>query len=97
MEIEKILTDMGYGGFAGFVVGFAVKKVLNVFLMLMGLYILSIMWLSHIGILDVNWGQLWVLLKSSVSSFDAFVKGLVRTIAFSGSFMVGFTLGFKTG
>jgi uncharacterized membrane protein (Fun14 family) len=41
MNWENLLTDLGYAGFAGFVVGFAVKKLINLFLMFVGLYLLS--------------------------------------------------------
>ena len=40
MSLEDLLTDLGYAGFAGFVVGFAVKKLINLFLMFVGLYLL---------------------------------------------------------
>jgi uncharacterized membrane protein (Fun14 family) len=36
MNWENLLTDLGYAGFAGFVVGFAVKKLINLFLMFVG-------------------------------------------------------------
>ena len=92
-----MLTDLGYAGFAGFVVGFAVKKLINLFLMFVGLYLLSLLWLQSKGIIDINWGQFWVLFKFLFHGVDAFVKGALKTVAFSSAFAGGFFLGFKAG
>ncbi|MFN7065588.1 MAG: FUN14 domain-containing protein [Aquificaceae bacterium] len=95
MSWEGLLLDMGYAGFAGFVVGFAVRRVLNLFLLLLGLYLLSLMWLTSKGIIQVEWGQIFVLFKGMFESFAAFAQCLIRKLAFAGSFAVGFAVGFK--
>ncbi len=95
MNWGDLLLDMGYAGFAGFVVGFAVRRILNLFLLLLGLYLLSLMWLANKGIISVNWDQLFVLFKGMFEGFGAFVHGLIRKLAFAGSFAVGFAIGFK--
>jgi Uncharacterized conserved protein, COG2383 len=97
MNWENLLTDLGYAGFAGFVVGFAVKKLINLFFMFVGLYLLSLLWLQSKGIIDINWEQFWVLFKSLFQGVDAFVKGALKTVAFSSAFVAGFFLGFKAG
>jgi Uncharacterized conserved protein, COG2383 len=97
MNWEGLLTDLGYAGFAGFVVGFAVKKLINLFLMFVGLYLLSLLWLQSKEIIDINWEQFWVLFKSLFHGVDAFVKGALKTVAFSSAFAGGFFLGFKAG
>jgi uncharacterized membrane protein (Fun14 family) len=97
MSLEGLLTDLGYAGFAGFVVGFAVKKLINLFLMFVGLYLLSLLWLQSKGIIDINWGQFWVLFKSLFQGVDTFVKCALKTVAFSSAFAGGFFLGFKAG
>jgi Uncharacterized conserved protein, COG2383 len=93
MNWEGLLTDLGYAGFAGFVVGFAVKKLINLFLMFIGLYLLSLLWLQSKGIIDINWKQFWVLFKSLFQNVDIFV----RTAASSSAFAAGFFLGFRAG
>jgi uncharacterized membrane protein (Fun14 family) len=95
MNWENLLADLGYAGFAGFVVGFAVKKLINLFLMFVGLYILSLLWLQSKGIIDINWEQFWVFFKSLFQGVDA--KGALKTAAFSSAFAGGFFLGFKAG
>ncbi len=97
MSLGDLLIDLGYAGFAGFVVGFAVKKLINLFFMFVGLYLLSLFWLQSKGIININWEQFWVLFKSLFQGVDAFVKGALKTVAFSSAFVAGFFLGFKAG
>lgn len=94
--MESILADLGYAGFAGFVVGFAIRRVLNIFIMLLGLYILSLLWLKSKGVIDIHWSAFLDIFKSMFESFNAFVFGLLRKFAISASFVAGFFLGFRT-
>ncbi len=94
--MSDIVADLGYAGFAGFVVGFAVKRVLNIFMMLVGLYVLSLLWLESKGVIDIHWSAFLNVFKSMFDSFNAFVTGLVRKFAVSASFAAGFFLGFRT-
>lgn len=96
MNLSSLLIDMGYAGFAGFVVGFAVRRVLNIFLLLVGLYLVSIMWLASKGIVQVQWDQLFGFIGGMFESLSDFLQGLVTKLAFAGSFTVGFFLGFRS-
>lgn len=95
MNAESLVADLGYGGFAGFVIGFAVRRVLNIFLMLLGLYILSLLWLKSKGVIDIHWSAFLDLFKGMFESFGSFIHGIVRQVAFSSAFLGGFYLGFK--
>jgi uncharacterized membrane protein (Fun14 family) len=59
MNWENLLTDVGYAGFAGFAVGFAVKKLMNLLLMFIGLYLLSLLWLQSKGIIEHKLGTVF--------------------------------------
>ncbi len=93
MNWAELLTDLGYAGFAGFSIGFAVKKLMNVMLMFIGLYIFSLLWLQSKGIININWEQFSVFFKSLFENVDIFIK----TAASSSAFAVGFFLGFRAG
>jgi uncharacterized membrane protein (Fun14 family) len=95
MSVEELVGDIGYGGFAGFVIGFAVKRVLNIFLMLLGLYILSLLWLKSKGVIDIHWSAFLSMFKGMFEGFSNFIHGIVRQVAFSSAFLGGFYLGFK--
>ncbi len=93
MNWEDLITDMTYAGFSGFAVGFATKKLINVLLMFIGLYIFSLLWLQTKGIISINWEQFLVFFKSLFQNVDIFV----RTAASSSAFAAGFFLGFRAG
>jgi len=96
VSVESLIADLGYGGFAGFVVGYAARRVLNILLMLMGLYLLSLLWLQSKGVIDIHWSAFLHLFKGIFESAESFFTGLVRSVAFSGAFLGGFFLGFKS-
>jgi uncharacterized membrane protein (Fun14 family) len=70
MTWENFITDLSYAGFSGFAIGFAVKKLMNVMLMFVGLYIFSLLWLQSKGIISVNWEQFSVFFKSLFENVD---------------------------
>jgi len=93
MNWETLITDATYAGFSGFTIGYAVKKLMNVLIMFIGLYIFSLLWLQSKGIIDINWELFFVFFKSFLQSADIFIKTTASSIAF----VVGFFLGFKAG
>ena len=93
MNWENFITDVSYAGFSGFAIGYAVKKLMNVLIMFIGLYIFSLLWLQSKGIIDINWGLFFVFFKSLLQSADIFVKTAASSLAFA----IGFFLGFKAG
>ena len=55
--ISPIIFQLGVGGVGGFVVGFALKKLSKLVLILTGLFILALIYLSTRGIIDINYGS----------------------------------------
>lgn len=91
----EIFKDMGFGGVLGFLVGFTLKRVLRLFALFLGLYILSLVWLADNGVIVVKWGEVAKFVGGFFSSLEGFIRNLVRTISFGGSFLVGFGIGMK--
>ena len=90
------------GGFVvGFIVGYAVKKALKVMIVLIGLFIVGIIFLGYYGVVTVNYNKLEVLAKDMVmlisSNSGKFVNWMTVDIPFSGSMLAGLVLGFKKG
>jgi len=53
VDIQQLLKDygfdVGYGFFLGWVVGFAIKKFFKIFAFVLGVYIVTLIWLHHAG------------------------------------------------
>lgn len=87
--------DIGYGTIVGFTVGFALKRVFKFFILITGIYLLSLVYLSEKGIINVNWEVLHGYLSMSVGSLNDFIDKVAKTFAFSGAFIGGFVIGLR--
>ena len=94
-DLSPFIYDMGYGAFAGFIIGFTMKRIFKFLVIITGLYLLSLIWLSGKGFISVNWGTFFEFLNGSFKSVDIAVKNITKTLAFSGSFIGGFILGLR--
>ncbi|RLJ71580.1 putative membrane protein (Fun14 family) [Hydrogenivirga caldilitoris] len=92
---QEVLKDLGFGGALGFLVGFTLKRVFKIAAFILGLYILSLIWLADKGVISVNWAAFGKFAGSFFSSFESFAKTAVRTVSFGGSFAIGFVAGMK--
>ena len=80
--------------------GFALKKLSKLILVLIGLFVLALIYLSTQGILNVNYDALWQALSSLLSWAGvalSWLVGVLSLLPFAGSFLVGFLLGLKLG
>ncbi len=95
-----IIAQLGVGGIGGFLVGYTVKKVAKILAVLLGLAVLGALYLTYIGVINVNYDKL----ASAVSGIlpqlgkagDLLVN-LTASLPFAGAFIVGLVLGLKKG
>ena len=92
---QEVVKELGFGGALGFLVGFTLKRVFKFFALILGIYILSLIWLADNGIITVEWNKLGEFASGFFSSFESFAKNAVRTVSFGGSFAMGFAIGMK--
>ncbi|RLE50062.1 MAG: hypothetical protein DRJ31_02715 [Candidatus Methanomethylicota archaeon] len=97
---SSLIAQLGFGGLVGFVVGYAVKKILKLMLILLGLYAASLAYLAHRGFITINYDKF----TEAFQSLTSMIQGgfnlpdfLTTNIPFAGSLIVGFWLGFKAG
>jgi len=91
----ETLKHLGFGALLGFMVGFTLKRILKLMLFVLGIYLISLLWLADIGVLSVRWEVLAKAVESLFSSTESFSRGVIGTLSFGGSFAVGFALGMK--
>jgi uncharacterized membrane protein (Fun14 family) len=98
--VTPLVFQLGAGGVGGFVVGYAIKKIAKLIVVLIGILLLGLIYLSSQGILEVNYSKLFDAIQGWLGGAGQAVGWLTPIIAhlpFAGSFMVGFFLGFKMG
>jgi len=98
--LPSVVYQLGVGGIGGFIVGYAIKKISKLIIVLMGLFIIFLLYLGTSGIISINYEELWNALSSllgRVSQAAGWLVGLISLLPFMGSFLAGFLLGFKLG
>jgi uncharacterized membrane protein (Fun14 family) len=84
----------------GFVVGFALKKITELFIVIIGLFVLALLYLSVNGVISINYSALWNTIANGLGvagQAASWIVGVVSVLPFVGSFVVGFLLGLKIG
>lgn len=99
------LTQIGFGGTLGFLLGYGIKKVATIMLkvvaLVSGLFMLGLTWLASIGVITVNFNA---FSNDIGGTFVGALAGLVTSLTYlaqilpiGGSFGLGFYLGAKKG
>jgi uncharacterized membrane protein (Fun14 family) len=100
-----LVSQVGFGGTLGFLLGYGLKKVASlvfkIVALVSGLFMLFLTWLASIGVISVNFN---VFANEAGNTFANSLGALVGSLAFlgqifpmGGSFGLGFYLGAKKG
>jgi len=98
--ITPVVYQLGLGAIGGFVVGFALKKLSKLFLVLIGILVVVLLYLGINGIISINYGALWTAIANALGvagGAASWLVGLISVLPFVGSFGAGFVLGFMIG
>ena len=110
-DLGNLATSVGIGGGLGFLVGYAVKKIFKIILVLAGLSIATLSYLQLQGIVAVNWDKLdsaarGTLTINATSQLPAVAPALGEQILtamsnsgipLTGGLAAGFAFGFSRG
>jgi len=94
--LSPIAFQLGIGGFGGFLVGYVLKKVVKIALIL-GAFVLVIIYLAYRNVIDVNTDDLLKSISGYAGSAWEFLTPLLSNLPFVGSFILGLVLGLKIG
>ncbi len=99
--ITAILATIGISGLIGFAVGYALKKILKLAIIVIGLFIGVLFALDYLGIVEVHYDKLLYYANLVVHKFlgfsNAVYSHVVASIPMAAGFIAGFILGFKKG
>ena len=63
-----LLTTVGFGGIAGFLVGIAIRYIIKIIAVIAGLFLAALLYLQSQAILNVNWGKLQTMSQPILST-----------------------------
>ena len=98
-EINSVVFQCGFGAIAGFLAGYAFKKLIKAILFIIGLAVIFIMYLQWQGYINVNYDMLvekvegWV--KSISGQANVYASQVMANLPFAGAFLAGFVIGLK--
>lgn len=98
--ITPVVYQLGLGAIGGFVVGFALKKITKIFIVIVGIFILALLYLGMNNVININYGSLWTTIANGLGLAGAaasWIVGVISVLPFLGSFVVGFIIGLKLG
>ena len=109
IEPTSILASVGFGGVAGFLIGYAIKKVMKLMLVIIGLFFAALGYLWHQQIITVHWDRFVTSSEGTLqgiqnatgtipSAADQTMSALANIgIPLTGSFAAAFAFGFMKG
>ena len=91
--LTPIVSQLGTGAIGGFLLGYLIKKVLKIALMMAG-FTLIFFYLAFDQVIEVNTAQLSARAGEIATTASQYLSPLLANIPFSGSLMLGVLAGF---
>jgi uncharacterized membrane protein (Fun14 family) len=67
-SIMPFVSTISFGGIAGFLVGFALKRIMKILAVIAGVFFAALMYLESQHIVNVNWDKLQTISNSVLST-----------------------------
>jgi len=94
--LPPIAYQLGIGGFGGFFVGYVLKKVIKIAILL-GVFVFALIYFAYSDVINVNYGKLIESVSEYLGSAWGLLTPLLSNLPFVGCFLLGLALGFKAG
>ena len=94
--LPPIAYQLGIGGFGGFFVGYIVKKVLKIAIVI-GVLVFALIYFAYKDVINVNYGKLIASISEYSGPAWELLTPLLSNLPFIGSFILGLMLGLKAG
>jgi uncharacterized membrane protein (Fun14 family) len=98
--LTPIIGEVGIGGIGGFVVGYALKKLAKLVVLILGMGFVLLEYLAYLGIISINFTALqnWAEgLIAPAGALGGFLVQFLANLPFGASFGLGFYVGLKKG
>jgi len=98
--LSPLTYQLGIGGVGGFIAGYALKKFLKIVAIIVGLFVLALVYLGYSGIISINYSALGDSVSGALGltgQAAEWIAPIIAHLPFAGAFGVAFFLGFKMG
>jgi len=94
------LIPLGMLGATGFLVGYAIKKLVKLLLFFVGLFLLALISLEYVGAIKIYYDKLGEVIMNALASMQGVLPEILPVLSsllYSVSFASGFLLGLMKG
>ena len=103
--IPSVLFTAGSGGIVGFLIGYAIKKVMKISAIIIGIFFGALIYLQTQGVIAINWEKLQSILESTLSAISSTITNTEQIsiitanigIPLTGGLSAGLVLGLSKG
>jgi uncharacterized membrane protein (Fun14 family) len=74
-----LLSTIGFGGIAGFLIGFALKRIMKILAVIAGVFFAALLYLESQHIVNVNWDKLQTISNSILSTIGTTTNATTTT------------------
>ena len=67
-SVMPFVSTIGFGGIAGFLIGFALKRIMKILAVIAGVFFAALLYLESQHIVNVNWDKLQMISNSILST-----------------------------
>jgi uncharacterized membrane protein (Fun14 family) len=78
-NIMPFVSTIGFGGIAGFLVGFALKRIMKILAVIAGVFFAALMYLESQGIMNIHWDKLQAISNSILSTITTTTTNATST------------------
>ena len=88
---SPLLTGVAFSGLTGFIIGFAIKKVMKVLAVGAGMFFAGLMYLESQNIVNINWDKLQIASQNIISTLTNTVGQFPLTSTTATNFAIPMT------
>jgi len=100
-KMSQILTpfiyQMSAGVASGFLVGYTIKKVLKILMIVFGFCFVAVSYLGLSGIMNINYDKLASATSGLVTQASRFLSTTIGVLPFASTFLAGLAIGIMKG
>src|SRR6186997_1670035 len=67
-NIMPFVSTIGFGGIVGFLIGFALKRIMKILAVIVGVFFAALLYLESQHIVNVNWDKIQTISNSVLSA-----------------------------
>jgi uncharacterized membrane protein (Fun14 family) len=78
-NIMPFVSTIGFGGIVGFLVGFALKRIMKILAVIAGVFFAALLYLESQHIVNVNWDKIQTISNSVLSTIATTTSNVTST------------------